>query len=80
MILKYRSPDLIPCDFLLCGYVKDAVYRQPLSHDLQEIRQRVITAVTALEEDLLEKAWEEVDYRPDVCRVTWGAHIECLKL
>jgi hypothetical protein len=73
-----RSPDLTPCDFFLWGYVKCTAYRTSLPHDLQELRQRIITAVTATEEDLLEKVWQELDYRLDVCRVTWGAHIKCL--
>jgi hypothetical protein len=54
-------------DFFLWGYVSDTVYRPPLPHDLQELRQRIITAVTAIEEDLLEKVWQELDYRLDVC-------------
>jgi hypothetical protein len=41
-------------DFFLWGDVVDTVYRPPLSHDLQELRQRIIAVVTAIEEDLLE--------------------------
>jgi hypothetical protein len=26
----------------------------------------------------LAQVWEELDYRFDICRVTRGAHIECL--
>jgi hypothetical protein len=73
-----RSPDLTPSDFFLWDYVKDTVYRSPLPHDLQELRQRIITAVTTIEEDLLEKVWQELDYRLEVCRVTWDALIKCL--
>jgi hypothetical protein len=29
----------------------------PLPHDLQELRQEIITVATAKEEDLLEKVW-----------------------
>jgi hypothetical protein len=37
-----------------------------------------MAAVTATEEDLLEKAWRELDYRLYVSRVTRCAHIQCL--
>jgi hypothetical protein len=56
-----RSPDLTPCHFFLWGYVKDTVYRKSLPHDLQELRQRIIIAVTAIEEDLLDKVWHQLE-------------------
>jgi hypothetical protein len=52
--------------------VKDAVYRPTLP---QESRQWIIAVTTAIEEDLLEKVWQELDYRFDVCHVTLGAHL-----
>jgi hypothetical protein len=70
--------DLTPCDFFLWGYVKDVVYVPPLPNDLQELRQRIIAAVTTINRDMLERVWTEMDYRIDVCRVTRGSHIECL--
>jgi hypothetical protein len=48
-----RSLDVTRFDFFLWGYVKDTVYRPPLPHDLQELRQRIIIAVTAIEEGRL---------------------------
>jgi hypothetical protein len=62
-----------PVHFLLWGFEKDTVYRPPLPHNLQELRQRIITLVTAIGEDLLEKVWQELGYRIDVCHVTRGA-------
>jgi hypothetical protein len=53
----------------LWGYVEGTVYRPPLPHDPQELRQRIITAVTAIEEDLLQNVWQELDYRLHVYRV-----------
>jgi hypothetical protein len=38
--------------------MKGTVYRPPLLHGVQELRQRIITAVKAIEEDLLEKVWQ----------------------
>jgi hypothetical protein len=49
---------------------EDIVYSPPLPHNLQELRQRVITVVTAIEEELLQKVWQELDYQLDVCHVT----------
>jgi hypothetical protein len=40
-----RSPDLTPCDFFLCSYVKDKVYVAPLQRDLPQLRQRIVAAV-----------------------------------
>jgi hypothetical protein len=42
--------------------MKDTVYKPPLPQDLQELRQLIITVVTAIEEDLLEKVWQELGY------------------
>jgi hypothetical protein len=49
-----------PLATFLWGYVKDTVYRKSLPHDLQELRQRTIIAVTAIEEDLLDKVWQQL--------------------
>jgi hypothetical protein len=60
------------------GYVKDVVYVPPLPNDLQELRQHIIATVATINRDMLERVWTEMDYRIDVCRVTWGSHNECL--
>jgi hypothetical protein len=73
-----RSPDLMPCDFFLWGYVKDHVYVPPLPTTLEELRERIRTAVTTIDRGQLQNVWTELDYRLDVCRVTNGAHIEHL--
>jgi hypothetical protein len=43
--------DQLHKDFFLGRYVKDTVCRPPLPHDLQELRQWIITAITAREEE-----------------------------
>jgi hypothetical protein len=70
-----RSPDLTPCDFLLWGYVKDAVFVPPLSTDIDDLKRRITVSVAAVTCDMLRRVWEEVFYRFDVCSVTRGAHI-----
>ena len=72
-----RSPDAIPCYFFLWGYVKDQVY-VPFPASIPELKVRIRTAIDAITADMLQIAWNELDYRVDVCRITKGAHIEHL--
>ena len=73
-----RSPDLTVCDFFLWGFVKDSVYVPPLPKTLPELRKRINTAIRNVTQDMLERVWREWEYRLDICRVTRGAHIECI--
>ncbi|GFV70658.1 uncharacterized protein TNCV_3842371 [Trichonephila clavipes] len=73
-----RSPDLIPCNFYLWGFIKDCVYVLPLPADLPDIRHKIEAAVAKITSDTPNKVWDELVYQLDVCRVTNGAHIEHL--
>ncbi|PNF26251.1 hypothetical protein B7P43_G02649 [Cryptotermes secundus] len=73
-----RSPDLTPRDFFLWGFIKDSVYVPPLSTSIHELRDRIMHALQAITADMLQRVWDESDYRVDVCRVTQHAHIEGL--
>ena len=72
------SPDLTVCDFFLWGYIKDRVFVPPLPASLNELKQRITTAVASIDEDMLRSVWTELDRRIDICRVTKGSHIEHL--
>jgi hypothetical protein len=48
------------------------------SSDIYDLKRRIPEAVAAVTCDMLRRVWEELDYRFDICRVTRGAHIECL--
>jgi hypothetical protein len=37
-----------------------------------------VEAVAAIDRQILQRAWQELDYRIDICRVTKGGHIEQL--
>ena len=76
--LPPRSPDTIPCDFYLWGYVKDQVYVPPRPASIPELKVRIRTAIETVTADMLQTVWNELDYRVDVCRITKGAHIEHL--
>lgn len=73
-----RSPDITPCDFYLWGYVKERVFIPPMPDTLEDLRHRIIDAVNSITRDQLIRVWQELGYRFDICRVTHGAHIECI--
>ena len=50
----------------------------PLPKDVDKLKARKTEAVAAIDNEMLERVWQELDYRFDVCRVTNSAHIEHL--
>jgi hypothetical protein len=48
------------------------------SSDIDNLKRRIPEAVAAVTCDMLRRVWDELDYQLDICRVTRGAHIECL--
>jgi hypothetical protein len=52
--------------------------RAPMPRDLPQLRQRIVEAVAAIDRQMLQRVWHEIDYRIDFCRVTKGGHIEHL--
>jgi hypothetical protein len=46
--------------------------------DLPQLRQRIVGAVAAIDSQMLQRVWQELDYRIYICRVTKGGHIEHL--
>ena len=70
-----RSPDIIPLDFFLWGYVKDRVYRKPV-RDVETLQSRIIEILATVNEEMLENTWREIEYRLDILRATNGAHVE----
>ena len=73
-----RSPDAVPCDYFLWGYVKGQVYVPPLRASIPELKVRIRTAIEIITADMLQTVWNELDYRVDVCSITKGEHIEQL--
>jgi hypothetical protein len=72
------SPDLIPRDFFLGGYVKEKLFVPPLPMDIVEMKLKITAAIKTIDRNILERLQNEVDYRLDICWVTNGAHIEHL--
>jgi hypothetical protein len=49
-----------------------------LPRDLPQLRQRIVEAFAAIDRRMLQRVWQEFDYRIDIRRVTKGGHIEHL--
>jgi hypothetical protein len=49
-----------------------------MPRDLPQLRQRIVEAVAAIDRQMLQCVWQELDYRIDICCVTKGEHIEHL--
>ena len=64
-------------DFFLWGHVKDRVYQTPVQ-DLVTLRERIVEAIQAVDVDMLQRVWMEMEYRLDILRATNGAHVEVL--
>jgi hypothetical protein len=59
-------------DFFLWGYVKDIVYRTKV----RDITNLITDDIATIDESMLQRTWQEVEYRLDVLRATNGAYIE----
>jgi hypothetical protein len=49
-----------------------------MPRDLPQLRQRIVEAVADIDRQMLQRVWQELDYRIEICRVTNGGHIEHL--
>jgi hypothetical protein len=62
--------------------IGDAVDVNPvikfLPRGLPQLRRRIVEAVAAIDRQMLQRVWQELDYRIDICRLTKVGHIEHL--
>ena len=70
-----RSPDLSPIDFFLWGYIKNILYAEKI-RNIQHLQDRITSAIETVTRDMIQKTWQEIEFRLDVSRATNGAHIE----
>ena len=54
---------------------KDIVYRTKV-RDMTDLKQRIFNAIATIDEAMLQRTWQEIEYRLDVLRAINGAHIE----
>jgi hypothetical protein len=64
----------MPLDFFLWGYVKDIVYKTPVT-SLDEMKLRIVAAIETVTPQM-ENTWREIEYRLDILRATKGVHVE----
>jgi hypothetical protein len=64
-----QSPDLTPYDFFVWGYIRDCVYVPPMPCNLPQLQQSFMEAVTAINHQMWQRAWQELDHRIDICHV-----------
>ena len=57
-----RSPDVTPLDFFFWGYVKDCVFRTPVTN-IEDRKQRITNTVTLCNPNKLANAWVELRRR-----------------
>jgi hypothetical protein len=60
------------------GQVRARMCPHAMPRDLPQLRQRIMEVVTAIDCQMLQCVWQELDYRIDICHVTKGGHIEHL--
>lgn len=70
-----RSPDLTPLDFFLWGFLKNRVFQTQVE-TLEELRQRIVTAVRQVSPQMLQNLVLAVSNRARLCREQNGGHFE----
>ena len=58
----------------LWGYVKDIVYRTKI-RDITDLKQRIANVIATIDEAILQRTWQEIEFRLDVLHTTNGAYI-----
>ena len=73
--LEAQFSDLSPVDFFLWGYIKNIVYAEKI-RNIQHLQERITSAIETVTRDLIQKTWQEIQFRLNVSRATNVAHIE----
>ena len=69
----------LSCDFFfLRGLVKGLVNVPPFPTSLEQLEPRIPAVLETLTQNMLQRVWDELNERLDVCRVTTSAQIENL--
>jgi len=62
-------------DFFLWGYIKNIVYAEKV-RNIQHLQERITSAIETVTRGMIQKTWQEIEFRLDVSRATNGGHIE----
>ena len=71
-----RSPELTPLDFFFWGFLNDQVYVLPLPANPNELLNQITAAAALVTPDMLQRVWEEIDFKMDVYCMTNGNHMK----
>ena len=70
-----RSPDHSPLDVFLWRYIKNIVYAEKI-RNIQQLQERITSAVETVTRDMIQKTWQDIEFRFDVSIAINGVHIE----
>ena len=73
--LEAQFSDLSPVDFFLWGYIKNIVYAEKI-RNIQYLQERITSVIETVTRDMIQKMWQEIEFRLDVSRATNVAHID----
>jgi hypothetical protein len=69
-----------PCEFSLWDYVKAQVFVSPLLLDIAELKLRITAGLETIDRNMLERVWDELDYRLDICWVMMELTLSILRV
>ena len=55
--------------------IKNIVYAAKI-RNIQHLQERITSAIETVTRDMIQKTWQEIEFRLDVSRATNGTHIE----
>jgi len=61
--------------FFLWGYIKNIVYVEKI-RNIQHLQEMITSIIETVTRDMIQKMWQEIEFRLGVSRATNGAHIE----
>ena len=56
-----RSPDLLPLDFFLWGYIQNTVCAEKI-RNIQHLQERITSAIETVTRDMIQKTWQEIEF------------------
>jgi hypothetical protein len=54
------------------------VFVPPLPFHIDELKLRITAGIKTIDRNMVERVWDELDYRLDIYQATNGAHTEHL--
>jgi hypothetical protein len=66
-VAPLEAPYPTPSNFFLRRHLKDLVCVSPVPRNIDELKRRILETAASLTAGVLERAWQEMDCRMDVC-------------